>query len=416
MEGFFTKKETESISRPDGKTRTCFSCGLHRDCQSPKMQPFGNFKKGIMNIGEAPGEMEDKSGKPFQGKTGRLLQKVYSELNIDLFEDCININAVLCRPMDQNGNNRAPENYEIECCRQTILRWINEYKPKVIILLGNVAVYSLIGHRWKKDLGGITKWRGWTIPDQDFSAWICPTFHPSFVERSETADVMTIWKSDLLQAFKLLEEGEYQGKKFLLHPFPKIKEPNIDFIEDLSPLDQIQSGEVTIDYETTGIKPHAVGHKIVCCAVADSPDHAFVFPIPALPKQREPLRRLLRDPHVGKIAQNMKYEHAWSLVILKTEVQNWIWDTMLMSHILDNRPGVTGLKFQVYVQFGEVDYASQISPYLQSKDSSSANSINRIYELLAKPGGLQMLMKYCALDAVYEYRLAKKQQSDLLPF
>jgi uracil-DNA glycosylase family 4 len=379
------------------------------------MEPYGNFKKGIMNIGEAPGEMEDESGKPFQGKTGQLLQKVYRDLGVDLFEDCVNINAVLCRPTDRNGNNRAPENYEIECCRQTVLRWIGEWKPKVIILLGNSAVYSLIGHRWKRDLGGITKWRGWQIPDQDLGTWVCPTFYPSYVERAEGKDVMTIWKEDLREAFRLLEESEYQGSKIMLHPFPKWKEPKIDFIEDLSPLYDIK-GEVAVDYETTGIKPHAPGHRIICCGVADSADHAYVFPLPASRVDRQPLTDLLHNQNIGKIAQNMKYEHAWSLVKLRVEVRNWIWDTMIMAHILDNRPGVTSLKFQAYVQFGIVDYASAITPYLRSKDSSNGNSINRIFELLSKPGGMQMLLKYVGYDAIMEYRLAKQQQAELLPF
>ena len=59
-EGFFTRKETESKTRPNGKTLSCTSCGLYKRVISPKMQPFGNFKKGIMNIGEAPGEIEDR--------------------------------------------------------------------------------------------------------------------------------------------------------------------------------------------------------------------------------------------------------------------------------------------------------------------------------------------------------------------
>jgi hypothetical protein len=89
---------------------------------------------------------------------------------------------------------------------------------------------------------------------------------------------------------------------------------------------------------------------------------------------------------------------------------------MIMAHILDNRPGVTSLKFQAYVQFGIVDYASAITPYLRSKDSSNGNSINRIFELLSKPGGMQMLLKYVGYDAIMEYRLAKQQQAELLPF
>lgn len=407
MEGFFTKKETDSVSRPDGKTYSCASCGLYKNCKSPRMAPFGNFKKGILNIGEAPGEVEDIKGKPFQGKTGTLLKHTYSKLGVDLFEDCLNINAVHCRPTDENGNNRAPTNYEIECCRRTTLKVIRDYKPKVIVLLGNSAVYSLIGHRWKRDLGGITKWRGFTIPDQDFQAWICPTFHPSFIERSEDGGAEeTVWLQDLRQAFEKLQVSS----------FPVHKEPDVRIIDDLSVLSKIK-GNVAFDYETTGLKPHASGHRIVCTSVAVDYDTCFVFMMPKTKQELKPFIEMLKDPKVGKIAQNMKFEHAWSLVRLKTEVQNWVWDTMIASHLIDNRPGVTGLKFQVYVQFGIVDYSSEIAPYLQATESNNGNSLNKINILIDRPGGKNKLLKYCGLDAVYEYRLAMKQQSEInLPF
>ena len=403
MEGFWTNKETESKTRPDGKSISCISCGLSKECKSPKMEPFGNFKKKILNIGEAPGEVEDVRGKPFQGKTGQLLRRTYEKLGIDLFEDCLNINAVNCRPIE-GENNRAPTNYEMDCCRRTVLRVIEQYKPKVIILLGNAAVYSLIGHRWKKELGGVTKWRGWTIPDQDFNCWVCPTFHPSYVERSDNGPELTVWTQDLKQAFTMLNE-----------PFLKHVQPRVDIIEDLYMLTNISNHEVAFDYETTGLKPHAEGHRIICCAVAPSETHAYVFMMPKTKAERQPFIDLLTNARIGKIAQNMKFEHAWTQVRLRTEVQGWVWDTMLASHVLDNRPGVTSLQFQVYVQFGVIDYKDETEPYLKA-GGDSGNDINRILTLVDKPGGKEMLMKRCALDAVYEYRLAAKQRENILPF
>jgi DNA polymerase len=414
--GFFTKKEVESTSRPDGKTYSCVSCGLYKDCTSAKMEPFGNFRLGIMNIGEAPGETEDARGKPWQGKVGRLLQRTYNDLGIDLFEDCININAVNCRPMDKDGNNRAPSNYEIECCRKKILKLISDYKPKLIILLGGSAVISLIGHRWKKDLSGITKWRGWTIPDQDFNAWVCPTFHPSYVERSDGGVEETIWIQDLKQAFELLSTQTYQNEVYLNHPFPVYKEPKIEIIEDLAVLQYITSAEVAFDYETTGLKPHADRHRIVCAAVADTEDHCYAFLMPTTRNGRQPFIDLLANKKIGKMAHNMKFEETWSVVRLRQPVQGWLWDSMLCAHVFDNRPGITNLKFQTYVHFGIVDYASDVAPYLSAEDDGNGNGINRLMQFIEKPGGTAQLLKYCALDAVYEYRLAKKQQMMLLPF
>ncbi len=411
MEGFFTRKETESASRPDGKTYSCVSCGLYGGCQNPKMKPYGNFKKGILIIGEAPGEVEDEKGKPWQGKTGRLLQSTCKKLGIDIFEDCLNINAVYCRPTDEHGNNRTPSNYEIECCRRTTLKIIRERKPKLILLLGNSAVFSLIGHRWKKDLGGINKWRGWRIPDQDFQCWICPTFHPSFVERADLQEVETIWKTDLQAAFDLVCSSDPQ-------PFPKYKEPEIKMIEDLSILRKIKDGTITaFDYETTGIKPHAKGHRIVCVSIATSPDEVYQFFMPPTRSGRQPLLEYLINPRILKMAHNMKFEDTWSKIRMGVDVQGWEWDSMLAAHLLDNRPEITGLKFQSYVLLGIVDYASEISPYLQAVDPKNGNSLNRILELIANPDGRMKLGKYNALDSINEYRVAGIQRDQIiLPF
>jgi uracil-DNA glycosylase len=406
MSSFFTKKDVEFKSRPDGKTLSCVSCGLYKDCKTPKMKPYGEFKKRVLVLGEAPGELEDTRGKPFQGKTGQLLQRTLKKLGVDLFEDCLCYNTVNCRPVDEKGDNRTPTNYEIECCRKSVLKVIEEYKPRVIIMLGASAVYSLIGHRWKKDLGGISKWRGFTIPDKDFNAWLCPTYHPSYVERAEKGVEETVWIQDLKAAIRMINED-----------IPTYKDPRIDIINDLTILEKIKEGTIAFDYETTGLKPHAKGHRVVCCAIATSVDHAYVFMMPDTREARQPFINLLANPNVGKMAHNMKYEETWSAVRLRQPVQNWTWDSMLAAHILDNRPGVTSLKFQAYVQFGIVDYSSDIAPFLKAVDDSDANAINKIQMLIAKPGGKEKLMKYCALDAIYEYRLAMKQQSEIqLPF
>jgi uracil-DNA glycosylase family 4 len=407
MKGFFTSKETKSDSRPDGKTYSCASCSLYKDCKTPRMKPFGNFNKGILNIGEAPGETEDVRGRQWQGKTGQLLQKTYQQFGIDLFEDCLNINACNCRPIEK-GSNRTPTPYEIDCCRRIVLKTIEKYQPKLIVLLGGSALYSLIGHRWKKNLDGIMKWRGFTIPDKDFQAWICPVFHPSFVDRSEK-EVEVIWKQDLEQALSKLNED-----------LPRFKKPIIETIEDLSVLDTIKKGMVAFDYETTGIKPHAVGHRIVCASVAYEESRCYIFLMPKTKNGLRPLIRLLNDSKIDKVAQNMKYEDTWTNVKLRTEVNGWSWDTMLAAHILDNRPGITGLKFQVYVNFGVIDYSSKITPYLQSADSKNGNNMNRIFELLEQPGGKEKLLTYCGWDSLWEYRLAMKQMKimdySFLPF
>lgn len=399
MQGFFTKKEIEHTSQTKGKTLSCVSCGLYKDCNTPKMPPYGNFKKGILNIGIASSKADDKIGKPFQGGVGYLLQKAYKKIGVDLFEDCLNIMAVNCYVDD------APTSLQIECCRGRVLKIIEEYKPKIIVLFGMSPIQSVIGTRWKKDIGTITKWRGWQIPDQDLQAWICPTYDINFVIERNGGVEETIWEND----FKEI-------KKLLTKPFPIYKEPEIEYIEDLSILQDIKH-YFAFDYETTGIKPHAEGHRIICCSIADREDHVFVFMMPKTKKELSPFLSLLENEAIGKVAQNMKFEHTWTKVRLRTEVKGWLWDTMLATHILDNRPGITGLKFQTYVQFGIIDYASDIEPYLKAPTEDTSNAINRIQELVETSVGRKKLMKYCALDSIFELRLANLQREEIiLPF
>ena len=389
-QGFFTKKETESKSRPDGKTYSCVSCGLHKNTDNPKQKPKGNFKKEIMVIGESP-------------KNNRYLKNILDKFNIDLFEDCININALSCK----TEKNKFPDNYQIVCCRKNVFKAIDDYQPKVIILLGKSALISVIGNRWKKNLGDIDKWRGFTIPDKDFKCWICPTFSSNFVENSEK-EVKTVWEQDLKRALEKINI-----------PLPKYKQPKIHIIKDLSILKDIKD-IIAFDYETTGIKPHASGHRIVCCSVAINENTVYVFMMPSNRTNRKPFIDLLQNKFIRKMAHNIKYEDTWSVVRLRAKVRNWEWDSMLAAHILDNRSGVTGLKFQVYVNFGIVDYSSEIDPYLKAVTEKDGNSMNRIFELLEQPGGQEKLLEYCALDGIYQYRLALLQQEiigyDFLPF
>jgi Uracil-DNA glycosylase len=404
MLGFFKKKDTRSLKFTGTKNLSCFSCGLYKTAHSPKMEPFGNFKKKIMVIGDVPGERDDQTGKPFQGKVGRLLQKTLEDIGIDLFEDCISLNAVNCAPPD----SRTPTQNEVNCCRDVkVLKAINELNPKMILILGGTALTSLLGPRWKSSsqLGTISKWRGWTIPDQDYKTWICPTFSPAYVEKMDSKELSLIWREDLENAFKKLKE-----------PFPIHVEPNVRFIEDLNEISLIpEDFVVAFDYETTGKKPQAKGHKIVCASIAYSDNDVMAFMMPERKSERKPFIDFLQSNR-PKVASNMKFEDTWSNVRLGSHVSNWFHDTMLESHVLDYRTGTTGLKFQSYVNFGVIAYDEEEKEFLKTKDEDN-NALNKIFDLVNQPGGKESLLQYCAMDSILEYRLAMKQikqRNDLL--
>lgn len=405
MKGFFTLQETQSISRPDGKLYSCTSCGMRKFGKTAKMLPFGKFKKHILVISDYPSQVDTDKGKPLQDKAGRMLSRELKKVGIDLFEDCLITHAISC---GAEKDAKIGLN-EITCCRRFVLETIQEYQPKLIIALGTPAIESLMAHRWKHGpLGTIHKWRGWQIPDQELKAWVCPVYDMKIIQEGKD-ELSIIWEQDF-QAI-----AEHVNK-----PFPKWKAPVINIIEDLSPLEEIKSGLISIDYETTGIKPHMPGHRIVCASAAINENECYVFLMPDTKNDRRPFTDLLARGTVRKMAHNMKFEEAWSVNRLRQPVIGWEWDSMIAAHILDNRPGISGLKFQGYVQFGIVDYDSEISPYLKSKDGNGANGINQIFKLLESKTMTRLLLEYCAMDTIMQYRLAMKQTKQMdysfLPF
>ena len=77
----------------------------------------------------------------------------------------------------------------------------------------------------------------------------------------------------------------------------------------------------------------------------------------------------------------MKFEETWSQVRLRQPVAGWLWDSMEAAHLLDNRKNITGLKFQVYVNFGVVGYDDDVKPFITS-NSKDSNAFNRLPELI----------------------------------
>lgn len=403
MKGFFEIDKAAIPYKSQKGMNTCASCGLYKLVGSPRMKPYGNFKKGIMVIGEFPEEMDDRKGRPFHSKVGRSLQRWYRDLGIDLFRDCLCLNAVNCYPRDAEKGFHFPTEHEISCCRQKIISAIKRNKPQVIILHGEYAVSSLIGYRWRKGFGSIDKWRGWAIPDHDFNAWVCPTYSMNFIERQEEQnETQVILENDLKQAFSLI------GK-----PLPSI-EKNIVFVDNMKEIMEVMDKPgslMAFDIETTGLKPYNTDvHKIVTISFCNNLDRAYAMPFPAKRGQIRLLKQLLENPEIGKIAANMKYEDTWLKVLHDIEVSPWAFDTMQAAHILDNRVGITGLKFQSYVQLGVLGYEDEVSPFLESSD---VNGVNQIEVLAQTWQGMRSLLFYNGMDSLLEYRLALQQMGEL---
>lgn len=391
MRGFFTAKEIKSDINPN-KPTSCASCGLYKSCLSPRMKPYGKFKRKVLWVGEAPGEIEDRRGKPWQGRMGKSLQRVVKEFGVDLFRDGIGLNACSCRP----PKNRTPTPHEISCCKPKLIKTIKELKPNLIILLGGIPVTSIIGRNFSKKVGGITKWRGFAIPDQDLNAWICPVFHPSFVARNEEKNgqnvAEVIFKEDIKRALEYIDK-----------PVPIINpEKYVIPVESDSHFKKVfrelmEADLMAFDYEGTGLKPHVEGHKITTVSACISPTKSYSWM--NNPYRAKLFKRVLQNPNIRKIAHNLPFENMWSEVIMNAKVKNWYWDTLVNNHLIDNRPGINGLKFIAYSMFGIGEYDELIHPYLEAPKKAGSNAFNKLLSFLDRYGPEEVI-KYCGIDGL----------------
>ncbi|MBN1304488.1 MAG: uracil-DNA glycosylase [Anaerolineales bacterium] len=137
----------------------------------------GNTQARLLLIGEAPGPEENIQGRPFVGRAGKLLDKILQAAEFDPDEDIYITNSVFRMPPGTDGKAfRKPGNEEIEYYRPYVREIIRLIDPHVMLLMGNVACYSILGQT------GITRLRGQWFQQQ--GRWIMPIFHPSYLLRN----------------------------------------------------------------------------------------------------------------------------------------------------------------------------------------------------------------------------------------
>lgn len=102
----------------------------------------GNPNARAMLIGEAPGAEEDRTGHPFVGEAGKLLDKMLAAIDLSR-QDIYICNILKCRP----PNNRDPESAEREACLPYLLEQIQIIQPQLILMLGRVAAQTLLESR-----------------------------------------------------------------------------------------------------------------------------------------------------------------------------------------------------------------------------------------------------------------------------
>ena len=149
-------------------------CGL-RATATQLVFADGNPQARVMFVGEAPGYEEDISGRPFVGRSGKLLDRMLEAIGLDRTQAYI-ANIVPWRP----PGNRTPTPQETAICLPFIRRQIELVDPDVLVCLGQPATQTLLGTR-----EGITKTRGrWFKFDTGMrEIRAVATLHPAYLLR-----------------------------------------------------------------------------------------------------------------------------------------------------------------------------------------------------------------------------------------
>lgn len=345
----------------------CTLCELHASSRNVCVWGDGDGEAFI--VGEAPGEAEARTGKPFQGLSGQLLRKVLSSFNLD---DAYITNAAKCRP----PKNRKPEPSELSACKPYLHEEIATRKPRAILLLGATAMKACIGKV------GITEMNGQVV-EKDGQTYVC-CFHPAYILRDpskEPAMRMAI------NRYAATLKGELQTD---LPDWKPVCQTTFDeFIDDWMHCD-----EFAFDVETTGLKWWEDGFKVNSIAFSlsgkDLPEKNWALPLSHTPVLTDELQRdLLKwlTENQGKrraIAHNGKFDNLCLMAVYGVRFRLDS-DTQLGHHLTDENSS-HGLKSLARSELGAPDYD------LTLKEKKGSTTI-------------QKLLKYNAGDSAYTRRL-----------
>src|SRR5215472_182217 len=301
---------------------------------------------GIVVIGEHWGREEDLARAPFVGSSGRLLTRLLHDAGIDRSE-CFITNVINQHPIGDDfdefcgtaataipgypahhGARYVHRRYSAELSR--LSREIALHKPSVCVLLGNTAMWALLGK------SGIAKWRGAV----DVSTHTCPgvkclpTYHPAAVGREyplRHTVVMDLQKAERQSHFS---EIRWPKRELWIEPT----------LEDLYEFERRYIGPselLAVDIETAGSQITTVGF-------APRPSAALVIPFfDPRSKTRSYwstseyeleawgfVRRILQDSRRRKVFQNGLYDIAFLYRAIGIKVKGTEHDTMLLHHSL----------------------------------------------------------------------------------
>lgn len=191
------KNIDQELKKIKDEVINCKKCSLYKTRNLPVIGE-GNHQAKILFCGEAPGLQEAKTGRPFCGAAGKILDELFNSVGIKR-EDVYIANLLKCRP----SQNRDPQKEEIEACVPYLERQIEIIKPEVICPLGRYSMEFLMERfGLKEKIEPISKIHGKIFEAQTLfrSIKIIPLYHPAVA--TYNPNMKEILKKD----FKILKK------------------------------------------------------------------------------------------------------------------------------------------------------------------------------------------------------------------
>jgi len=314
----------------------------------PKVGSKGPIDAPLVIVGESPGVMELREKAPFVGPSGKVLHNLIPE------DECYVINAMECFPGGNKDRKKERLPIAAKNCAHRVKELIEAYPRKVIVAVGNAALWSTTGDYGLK----ITQARGKLFPSPLSEHGVLAAVHPAALMRGTGS--YRQFRLDMQYALDLARGGS--PHEYTRPDFVEVNDDNIDQIV----FDLWGQKEITADIETTGFYPKK-GDTILNMGATYDGKTVYVFE----DHQIAGIKGLLEDDDIDWAWHNGKFDIAFFREQgIQARVDD---DTMLMSYAQDEKPGVHDLETVSGDVLGAPDYKYMVQPYLKSKKSSYAD-------------------------------------------
>lgn len=405
----------------------CKACPLNRgtECKHPKMEPAGSKEALIYILGASPNAVADRKGTPWAGTNRAMIESLLptSARKQLRWGNVIRTYPGPGEPIPGKDKEktpvptpRIPTHVEIECCRPSIIRDIEECEPVAIFGFGSVPL------KWAANETHPYQWQGRRIPVKigKHECW----YYPFMALENVLADRR--WSDHVPDSEETL--GWHLRKAFNEVMDPEVEAPYIHTREyifegvehvtgkngwkDIKTierhLEDCANGPLTgLDYETNKLRPY-YDDAFILTAATSTKDHTLAFPFnhkeagwdeDQLTHLEDAWREFLLHAPTRKIAHQLAFEMEWSAYFFGREVlRSGKWgDTISQAYVIDETQGLLALEALTMQYFGF--NLKELSPEIDRKNMDKVP--------------LLKMLPYNGLDAKYHRALWTPQKREL---